>query len=1030
MKIYVGLQSILRPNATIKQQNFSGNFFHLFKMKYLLAISLITLSTFLFSATHSENLDITENFSDRSLEHPPDFSTPWVDSVFNSLTLEQRIAQLLMIEVSTHQNRTYNNRIERLIKNYNIGGIVFFKGGPVAQLNLTNQWQREARTPMLLAMDAEWGLSMRLDSTITFPRQVTLGAIANERLIYELGLEMGRQSKRMGMHINFSPVVDVNSNPENPVINSRSFGECRYNVTRKGMALMFGMQDAGIIATAKHFPGHGDTDVDSHHALPVIHQSYAELDSIHLFPFRHLIDKGLMSVMVAHLNVPELDETEQLPSSLSREIVTDLLQVEMGFSGLVITDALNMKGVSKSYKSGELEVAALLAGNDILLMPESVPQAINAIKKAIENGDLDEEVVNLKCKKILFFKEQAGLNRVRPLTINNLHDDLNAPRVHQLNRRLAEASITVIKNDEDLLPLKRLDTLNIAALTIGSSKENPFQTMLANYAPVSMFGIPKNHNASQANALIEDLSEYNLVIVSIQNNSMFPGRNYGINQQTIDLVNALSETNNIILNVFANPYSLKSFGAELMNSRSIMVSYQDGRDFEEASAQVIFGAISARGKLPVSILPYFSIYTGINTAGRLRIKYGESEPSGINMFMLSRVDSIVYSGIEAQAFPGAQVAVIKDGVMIHNQSYGHHTYDNPSPRVRNSDIYDLASLTKIIATTSAIMRLVDEGRIDINKPLSDYLPSLRGSNKEKLIIREILAHQARFRSWIPFYLNTLEEGRPSSQIYSEVPSLEFPVRVAEGLYINRNYRDSILHAITNSDLLNRRRYIYSDLGFILFAEMIEQVTGEPFDLYLDKTFFKPLGFQTMGFNPLNRFDKKRIVPTENDTIFRGQLVHGYVHDPGAAMLGGIAGHAGLFSNATELAVFMQMLLQEGSYGGVSYISPETIREFTTTQYAGNQNRRALGFDKPSIKPDEDSPACESASLLSYGHSGFTGIYAWVDPTENLVYVFLSNRVNPSASNRKISELNIRSEIHQAIYDAIYFERFMLNNRLP
>ncbi len=999
-------------------------------LKHFLSISLITFSIFFLTRAFPGNLEVSENFADRTLVPPPGYSTPWVDSVFNSLTREQRIAQLLMIEVSTHQNRTYYNRIEHLIKKYNIGGIVFFKGGPASQLNLTNQWQRQAQTPMLLAMDAEWGLSMRLDSTITFPRQVTLGAIANERLIYELGLEMGRQSKRMGMHMSFSPVVDVNSNPDNPVINSRSFGECRYNVTRKGMAMMFGMQDAGIIATAKHFPGHGDTDVDSHHDLPVIYQPYPELDSIHLFPFRHLIDKGLMSVMVAHLNVPALDGTDQHPSSLSRKIVTDVLQTEMGFNGLVITDALNMKGVTSSHKPGEVEVAALLAGNDILLMPENVPRAINAIKKAIDNGELDEELVNIKTRKVLYFKEKAGLNYLRTLTHNNLYDDLNNERVHHLNKRLAEASITVIQNENDLLPLKRLDTLNIAALTIGSSAENPFQTMLANYAPVAMYGISKNHNARQAKEMTEELSKYNLVVVSVQNNSLFPGRNYGINSQTIELVNALSKTNNVILNVFANPYSLKPFGEGLLNARSVIVSYQDGKDFEEASAQVIFGAISARGKLPVSILPYFSIYSGINTPGKQRVKYGETDPSGIDMFMLNRIDSIVMDGIREEAFPGCQIAVIKDGAMILQKSYGHHTYENPSPLVRNSDIYDLASLTKIIATTSAIMRLVDEGRIDINKPLSDYLPSLRDSNKEKLIIREVLAHQARFRSWIPFYLNTLEEGRPSRKIYSQVPSLEFPVRVAEGLYINRNYRDSIFHAITDSDLLNRRRYIYSDLGFILFAEMIEQVTGEPFDQYLDKTFFKPLGFQTMGFNPLNRFDKKRIVPTENDTIFRGQLVHGYVHDPGAAMLGGIAGHAGLFSNATELAVFMQMFLQEGSYGGVNFISPETINEFTTTQYAGNQNRRALGFDKPSIKPGEDSPACESASLLSYGHSGFTGIYAWVDPTENLVYVFLSNRVNPSASNRKISELNIRSEIHQAIYDAIYFERFMLKNRLP
>ncbi|MFW5706308.1 MAG: glycoside hydrolase family 3 N-terminal domain-containing protein [Bacteroidota bacterium] len=1000
------------------------------KLPYIPIISLfIVISFFSSIKSYPGNVFDLDQFQDRSIEPPANYSTPWVDSVLYSLTLEQKIAQLLMIEVSSNQNRSYYNRIERLIRNYNIGGIVFFKGGPASQLNLTNHWQRVAQTPMLIAMDAEWGLSMRLDSTLTFPRQITLGALHDDRLLYELGLEMGRQCRRMGVNMSFSPVIDVNSNPDNPVINSRSFGECRYNVTRKGMAMMFGLQDAGIIATAKHFPGHGDTDVDSHHALPLIQHPYPKLDSIHLFPFRHLIDKGLMGVMVAHLNIPSLEQADETPSSLSKNIVTGLLQEEMGFNGLIVTDALNMKGVTGKYRSGKVELMAFKAGNDILLMPEDVPQAINAIKRAIEDNLIDEEYLNQKCRKVLYLKEQAGLSQLRTLTLNNLHSDLNSQRAQDLNKRLAEAAITVVKNDNDLLPLQRLDTLRIATLSIGSSVDNPFQAMLANYAPVSMFSMPKNHNSHEAMQMMAQLENYNLVVVSIQNNSMFPGRNYGINQATIGFVNQLAANKKVILNVFANPYSLSSFGDELMNNQSIVVSYQDGRDFEEASAQVIFGALPARGRLPVSVLPYFSIYTGINTPGRLRIKYSESELSGININMLARIDSIIHNAIEQRAFPGCQVAVVKDGTMIYNRSFGYHTYDSTSI-VRNSDIYDLASLTKVIATTSAIMHLVDQGLIDIDKPISHYLPSLNDSNKQKLKIREVLAHQARFRSWIPFFLNTLEEGRPSESIYSTVQTADYPTAVANGLYINKVYRDSIFETIRSSDLLTRKRYIYSDLGFILFAEMIEQVTGEPFDEYIEKTFFRPLGLQTMGFTPLRRFSADRIVPTELDTVFRQQLVHGFVHDPTAAMLGGVSGHAGLFSNAGDVAVFMQMLLQKGSYGGKDYIHPSTVKEFSTTQYAGNQNRRGLGFDKPAIKPDNGNPACESASMLSFGHSGFTGTYAWADPQENLVFVFLSNRVFPSSSNRLITELEVRSNLFQVVYDAIYFERFMLNNRLP
>jgi len=960
----------------------------------------------------------------------PVFYSPWVDSVMQSLTLEQRIAQLLMIEVSSNQNRTYNNRIERIIKNYNVGGLIFFKGGPTSQVNLTNHWQRVAQTPMFIAMDAEWGLSMRLDSTITFPRQLTLGAIANERLIYELGLEMGRQARRIGVHMTFSPVVDVNSNPNNPVINSRSFGECRYNVTRKGMAMMFGLQDAGIIATAKHFPGHGDTDVDSHHALPLINHPFEKLDSLHLFPYKHLIDKGLKAVMIAHLNVPSLGPSEEVPSSLSKEIVTDLLQEKLGFKGLIITDALNMKGVTEGYKSGQSEVMALMAGNDILLMPENVPQAINAIKEAIDEGLITEEYLNHKVRKILFFKEQAGLKRLRVLSTRNLQDDLNSAKSSSLNRKLAESSVTVLKNDDNILPLKNLGNYSIAALTIGSSEDNPFQAMLGNYAPVSMYSISKNHNAQQAENLKKQLANHNLIIVSVQNNSMWPGRNYGINDQTINLINQLSETNNVILNIFASPYSLSSFGNKLLNAKGIIVSYQDGREFEEASAQIIFGALPAKGKLPVSVLPFFSIYAGENTPGGLRIKYSFEDHEGINQNMLGLVDSMALAGIEIMAYPGCQIAVVKDGVMVYNKSFGYHTYENKKP-VTNNDIYDIASLTKIIATTSAIMKLVDEEKIDVDNPIGNYLPMLSGSNKENMILRDILAHQARLRSWIPFFINTLAEGKPSDTIYSNQKSDDFPIEVAKDLYIHKSYRDTIFNAIVDSDLLNRKRYIYSDLGFILFKEMIEGITNETFEEYLQEMFYGPLGFKNLGFNPRQRISDDRIIPTELDTLFRRQLIKGHVHDPGAAMLGGIAGHAGLFSNAEELAVFMQMLLNDGNYGGVEYINPETIREFTTTQFAGNRNRRGLGFDKPSItKTDDSHPSCESASFRSFGHSGFTGTYVWADPQEDLVYVFLSNRVHPDASNRRISELDIRTQIHQAIYNAIYYERFVDNSKLP
>ncbi len=999
------------------------------KFFQILTVFFVLLNVSFTPSASPDNFEFSESFAGQSFDPPLNYSTPWVDSVFYSLTPEQRIAQLFIIEVQSNQNRRYYERTGRLLADYNIGGVIFFSGGPKTQLRLTNAWQRQMQTPMFVSMDAEWGLAMRLDSTLSFPRQITLGAITNERLIYELGLEMGWQSTRMGIHMNFSPVIDVNSDPRNPVINSRSFGECRYNVSRKGIAMMYGMQDAGIISSAKHFPGHGDTDIDSHFSLPLLQNSREEMDSVHLFPFQKLIDQGLLSVMVAHLNIPVLDQTPGIPSSLSHAMITKLLQQQMGFRGLIITDALNMKGVSDFYPSGELEVQALLAGNDILLMPDDVTKAINSITKAVEEGRILQEYLDQKVRKVLYFKELAGLNNYRPLPLRNLYNDLNAKRFQKINKRLAEAAITLIHNQDDIIPLKRLDTLRIATLSIGSSTENPFQTMLANYADVSMYRVSKNHNSQQADQIIQQLSAYNMVIVSLQNNSMFPGRNYGIRATNIDLINKLSSVNNVVLNIFASPYSLQSFGDDLLKTKAVVVSYQDGRDFEHASAQVIFGALSARGKLPVSVIPHFPIYTGIQTRGGQRIRFTEPEEVGINSEMLKRVDSIALMGIDKNVFPGCQIAVIKDGAMIYNRSFGYHSYDSITP-VKNSDLYDLASLTKIIATTSAIMRLKDEGKLDIDSPLGIYLPITLRTNKENLKIREVLAHQARLRSWIPFFLSTLNEGKPDPLVFSNTRSVNYPVKVAENLYLNQSYRDTIFNVLLESELLSRRRYIYSDLGFILFAEMIENLTGLSIDQYTEKNFFRPMGLKTMTYNPRDKFSIERLIPTENDTLFRKQNIRGFVHDPAAAMLGGVSGHAGLFANASDVAVFMQMLLQEGSYGGIRFISPETIAEFTTTQFAGNKNRRALGFDKPNIRPADTNPAAESASILSYGHSGFTGTYTWVDPKENLVYVFLSNRVHPDASNRKISELNIRSDIHQAIYDAIFMQRFMFNTRLP
>ncbi len=987
---------------------------HRYLLPHFVVVFCLVLSTQVRSSVGTR----AESISDRvETLINPSWSTPWVDSVFTTLNLEQRIAQLLMIRVHTDKDEAYYKQQERLIKRYHIGGIAFFRGGPIRQVQLTNRLQEAAQTPLLVAMDAEWGPSMRLDSTIVFPRQMALGAIDNDSLIYRFGMEVGRQLKRLGVHINFAPVIDVNNNPDNPVINFRAFGENRYNVARKGVAYMRGMQDAGIMACAKHFPGHGDTNADSHHTLPVLNHSFQEIDSIHLYPFKELIRSGLHSVMIAHLQIPALEARKNVAATLSKNIVTDLLKQELNFTGLVITDALDMRGVSDHFKSGELELQALLAGNDILLLPEDVPAAIAAIKKAISDGTLDEAYLNSICKKILFYKQVSGLDTPVVISEKNLIADLNTYEAKHLNNNLAQASVTLVKNDHEILPLKIKSDNTTALLSIGAPTDNPFHSMVTTYHALPRFSIQKNHDQNQARAMIKALEDFQTIVISVHNNSMFASRQYGVNQETIDLITTLSTEKRVVLTLFANPYSLSYFKEKVLNIDAILIAYQDGLEFEEAAAQIVAGGRQALGALPVSVDSYFPQHTGLHTPSNFRIGFGVPEDVGIRHGLLDRVDSIALAGIQQKAYPGCQIVLVKDGIVIYNKSFGKHTYVN-GKAVNNSDIYDLASLTKVAATAASVMHLTDRGLLNVDHQMGHYLPWLKASNIKHVNLREMMAHQASLEAWIPFYLETLTDGNLNPSFYTNMQSDDFPTEVAGNLYIHRHYRDSIFSKILLSPLRNNKNYLYSDLGYILLAEIIESQSGMPLDVYADSVFFSPMGLSTLGFRPLRRHSRERIIPTENDTVFRKQLLRGHVHDPAAAMLGGVSGHAGLFGNALDVAVMMQMFLQGGHYGGARYINETTVKEFTRVQFSGNKNRRGLGFDKPSLERNSNSHVAKSASPNSFGHSGFTGTYTWADPKENLVYVFLSNRVYPDPNNLKINTLNIRTDIHQAVYDAI------------
>nr|MDQ3394457.1 serine hydrolase [Bacteroidota bacterium] len=862
----------------------------------------------------------------------------------------------------------------------------------------------------------------RLDSTISFPYQMALGAVqeslgGQENLIYDMGAEIARQCKRLGIHVNFAPVIDVNNNPNNPVINFRSFGEEKYNVTKKSIAYMKGMQENGVLATAKHFPGHGDTGVDSHYDLPLIKHDRKRLDSLELYPFRELIKEGVGSIMIAHLSIPALDDTKNLPSTLSKPIVTGLLKEELQFNGLIFTDAMNMKGVTKYFPPGIADVNAVLAGNDILEFSLDIPKAIDEIKKAIKAGKITQQEIESRCKKILAYKKWMGLHQYQAINTENLIEDLNAPKAQLLNRKLIEGALTTVKNSNNILPLKKLDTLKVATISIGADEITAFQKTIENYVPADHFFISNNSTEEMIGSLKKQLKKYNLVILGLHSMGYRPSNTIRYNARLQDFIKEVNINHKTVTTLFLNPYILDKI-ADISLSEGIVLTYQDNKVAQELSAQALFGAIGTAGKLPVTVNNNFSSGDGAFLLANGRFKYTIPEEVGMDDNILKNIDSLVHEAIEAKAIPGGQVLVARHGKVIFHKSYGHHSYEEQVP-VKNSDLYDLASLTKVSASLPALMKLYDEGKLDLDGKLGDYLPDFKRTNKKDLTFREMLTHQAGLKAWIPFWKNTVRKnGTFKWFTFKADSSRRFPYKVTDNLYLNRNYYKKIYKEIKKSPLNASKSYVYSDLSFYLYPLIVQRITGKNFEAYLKEEIYEPIGAFSLTYNPYQHFGNDQIVPTELDTLFRKSLLHGRVHDEGAAMLNGISGHAGLFGTANDLAKLMQLYLQAGYYEGKKFIKESTIDEFTRCQYCDQGNRRALGFDRPNIKYVENGNTAIDASQQSFGHTGFTGTFAWVDPAYGLVYIFLSNRVYPTRENKKLYDLNTRTRIQQVIYDAI------------
>jgi beta-N-acetylhexosaminidase len=935
----------------------------------------------------------------------------WVDSIMNTMSIDEKIGQLYMVQAYSNLDQKHEDFITEMISKYHVGNLVFMQGTPKKQAELTNRYQDTAKAPLLIGFDGEWGLDMRLKNTYRFPWNMTLGAIKNDALIKQFGKHLGQHAKRIGIHINFAPVIDINTNPANPIIGNRSFGESKENVTQKAIAFIKGMQGEGVLANGKHFPGHGDTATDSHHTLPLLNFDEARLDSIELYPYKKTFDVGLASVMTAHLNIPSLEANINVPTSLSKNVVTHLLQEKLGFQGLIITDGLNMKGAANYATSAQIDLAALQAGNDLLLIPQDVPASIAIIKKALETRTLTKERLDFSVKKILKAKYWAGLHSYKPIIVENIEADLNRAADELLHRELIKNSLTLLKNENNKIPIRNLEKKKIAYVKLGDAENDAYVNMLKKYAKVTVV------SDTNLDGLITKLKPYNYVIIGFHKSNLHPWKSYKFSNKELVWLQEIAKEKTVVLDVFTSPYSLlkiKSF----TNIESVIVSYQNSKLSQEISAQLLFGAIAAKGKLPVSIGTEFKEGFGITSTNLSRFQYTLPEAAGLSSKKLALIDKMADTIIQEKMAPGFQVFVARNGKVVFEKSYGYHTYDKKI-KVKNSDIYDLASLTKILASLPLIMKAEEEDKIRLTATLRDVLPSFSNSNKDTVTVKEILSHFGRLKSWIPFYKDTQDSitGKNLGQIYRKQESNDFKTKVAENLFINESYKDSILKYIKDADQNETSGYGYSDLGYYIFKEVLEKAYKKPLDKLVDDTLYKSLGANRTSYLPLHKFHKSEIVPTEKDAYFRDQLLHGNVHDMGAAMLGGIGGHAGLFSNANDVGKIMQMYLQKGFYGGKRYLKSETIGKFNQRYFSDEKVRRGLGFDKPQLDL-EVKATCGCVSDESFGHSGFTGTYTWADPKSGLVYVFLSNRVYPKMDNRGLIDTNMRTRIQQIIQDAI------------
>ncbi|NDW13114.1 beta-N-acetylglucosaminidase [Bacteroides sp. 214] len=964
------------------------------------------------------------------LSKTDDHCEQWVDSVFEKLTVKEKIGQLFVFTIAPVENKPNLALLRDVVKEYKVGGLLFSGGQMEIQAKLTNQAQQLADVPLMITFDGEWGLAMRLKGTPNYPRNMILGCIEDNQLLYEYGREVARQCRELGVHVNFAPVADVNINPKNPVINTRSFGENPQRVADKVVAYSTGLESGGVLSVSKHFPGHGDTETDSHHSLPFLSFSRARLDSIELYPFKQAISAGLGSIMVGHLEVPVLEPQRGLPSSLSRNVVQGLLIDELGFKGLVFTDALAMKGVATHTN---VSLKALQAGNDMVLSPRQIKNELEAVYRAVKNGELSEEEINTKCRKVLTYKYALGVHKQKHIQLSGLEQRINTPEAHNLILRLKQAAVTVLKNKKNILPL-HTELNEIALVHLGLSTNcATFEQALKKQVKVTTIQVAANLPIVERKRIHEQLANYKRIIVCTAERQLTPYQAF---------LNGFMPEQHIIYTFFTNGANMPQIGKAISAANSVVIAHNNDTGVQEHVVNLLFGKATALGRASSSIGDLFKPGDGVTITPQTEHQFIPEE-FGMNEDVLNGIDSIALEGIKGKAYPGCQIVVLKDGKTMYDKCFG--TFDgNAEHPVVPESIYDIASLTKTTATLLAVMKLYDKGLFNLSDKLSDHLPDFQQTDKANITIRELLFHQSGLPSSINFYLKAIDKDSYPGQLYSArrtvnhtvqidwrtyaQPKFKFlpgliataqddthSLQITDNMWLSTSFRDSIITGIIDAKLLDKR-FRYSCIGFVLLQKLVEEKSGMALDNFLAKEFYQPMGLKRTTYLPLHYFQKEEIVPSTIDRFIRKTTLQGYVHDETAAFQGGVSGNAGLFSTANEVALIYQMILNGGTLDDKRYLSEETCKLFTTS--VSKISRRGLGFDRPDTKFPDRSPCCKQAPASVYGHAGFTGTIAWVDPDNKLVYIFLSNRIYPDVWVNQLSKLDIRKRIQEQIYKSI------------